>query len=235
MRKYSRRLAVIAGAAIAALALWAAPASAHVEPLAETAAAGDTLTTALQVPHGCNGSPTTKLAIQVPTDVEDFKPQPVAGWTLSSTMRKVDPPQTIEGETITETLDTVTWTASPGNALPDDQMQDFWFTAQMPDEKAGTVITFPTVQTCEQGETQWIQPSKEGQAEPEHPVPAITLTKAESDDSATTSAEPTTSSTPSDSTTKTLAIIAIVVGAAGVVVGGIALARSSRRPSPPTS
>jgi periplasmic copper chaperone A len=234
MRKHSRRLAVIAGAAIAVLVVWASPASAHVEPLVETATAGDTLTTALQVPHGCNGSPTTSLAVQIPTDVENFKPQAVAGWTLSSTMRKVDPPQTIEGETITETLDTVTWTASPGNALPDNQMQDFWFTAQMPNEKAGTVITFPTVQTCEQGEAQWIQPSKEGQAEPEHPVPAITLTKAESDDAAATTTE-STKSTSSDSTTKTLAIIGLVVGAAGLVVGGIALARSSRRTAPPST
>jgi uncharacterized protein YcnI len=188
----------------------------------------------MQVPHGCNGSPTTKLSMQIPTGVEDFKPQPVAGWTLSSTTRKVDPPQTIDGDTITETLDTVTWTASPGNALPDDQMQDFWFTAQMPKEKVGTVIAFPTVQTCEQGEVQWIQPSQEGQAEPENPVPAITLTAADS--AATTTAQPTSSSSSSsDSTTKTLAIIGIALGAVAIVLGGVAVARSNRKPEPPTT
>ncbi len=190
----------------------------------------------MQVPHGCNGSPTTKLTMQVPTGVEDFKPQPLAGWTLTSTTRKVDPPQTIEGETITETLDTVTWAATPGNALPDDQMQDFWFTAEMPKDKAGTVVSFPTVQTCEQGETQWIQPTKEGADEPEHPVPSITLTAAESEDAAATdTAESNTSSDSNDSSSNTLAIIGIVVGAVGVVLGGVALARSGRRAEPPSA
>ena len=130
MNTHWRRLAVLAGAATAGLALWASPAGAHVEPLAESAPSGG-------VGHHRHAGPPRlqrlthdKLTMKVPDGVEDFKPQPIAGWTLTSTTRKVDPPQTIEGETITETLDTVTWTATPGNALPDDQMQDFWFTAQ---------------------------------------------------------------------------------------------------------
>ena len=46
----------------------------------------------------------------------------------------------------------------------------------------GETILFPVIQTCEGGaSTEWIQPTVEGEEEPEHPAPAITLTEAEGD------------------------------------------------------
>ena len=57
----------------------------------------------------------------------------------------------------------------------------FGLSVQVPDTPGETIL-FPVIQTCEGGAvTEWIQPTVEGEEEPEHPAPAITLTEAEGD------------------------------------------------------
>ena len=46
----------------------------------------------------------------------------------------------------------------------------------LPEDAAGTTLAFPVLQTCEVGSTNWDQVQKEGEAEPEHPAPSVTVT-----------------------------------------------------------
>ena len=169
--KRSKKVVVGLAGAAAALAAWVSPAGAHVGTLDAEAPSGSYFTTAFMVPHGCDGSATTKVEVKVAEGVTSVKPQPVAGWTLATTNRQIDPPLETEGGQLTETTDTVTWTADAGNALPEGGLQMFWVTMKLPEADSGTSVAFPIVQTCEQGETRWIEPVVEGEAEPEHPAP----------------------------------------------------------------
>ena len=68
MRNAARLLAVPAAAGLITLGL-AGPASAHVTVTPEDTAAGSFTVVTMSVPHGCDGSPTTKVAIQIPKDI----------------------------------------------------------------------------------------------------------------------------------------------------------------------
>jgi len=102
-------------------------------------------------------------------------------------------------------------------------------------------VTFPTVQTYSNGQVvRWIDPSVEGQPEPEHPLPTLKLTKAGSDgssasgsssDSASGVTVKNAASKDDVNTANTLAIVGIAVGALGLLVGGFALIRSRRSAS----
>jgi hypothetical protein len=94
-------------------------------------------------------------------------------------------------------------------------------------------LSFPTVQTYDNGQVvSWIDPTVEGQPEPEHPAPVLHLTAAESDNgSASSSDAPAASSTAVAATVvkkesnNGLAIAALIVGAIGLIIGIVALAR----------
>ena len=69
----SLRIAIfggVAAAALAALVLSAVPASAHVTLAASSTAAGATSVLRMEVPHGCEGSATTEVAVRTPDSSE---------------------------------------------------------------------------------------------------------------------------------------------------------------------
>lgn len=151
----SRRSKLAVGAAIVAagVAAWAVPAGAHLEPTPWEVEGGETTTITFTVPHGCDGSPTTKLVIQLAEGVTGAQPGNVDGWKGSVSGREV----TFEG-----------------GPLADDEQLGFPITMTMPAQEG--YILFPTVQTCEKGETHWIEVQKEGEDEPKYPAPVIHLT-----------------------------------------------------------
>lgn len=166
-------------ATIVALAatLWTAgTASAHVTPQDPEGPAGGYFTTAFKVGHGCEGQPTTKVEVKIPDGVTSVAAQPVDGWTLSTTTRKLDPPIDNHGTQITETTDTVIW---DGGSLPSDQLQMFWMSMKLPDDAPGTKVYFPIVQTCGSISADWIAIPKEGEPEPEFPAAVVTLVAAD--------------------------------------------------------
>jgi periplasmic copper chaperone A len=213
------------GAAFVLVLGVAAPAWAHVEPSIEEAPAGGFVTFTLFVGHGCeDDSPTTKLEVQMPDGVEEVTPQFLPGWEAA-----VDDSDGL----------VVTWEGGP---LPHDQYQQFGLSLSMPDTPGETAL-FPTIQTCESGaSTSWTEETPEGGEEPEHPAPAIAITEAseeghhggeEAEEGDEHAEEATTEAGAADSEddgTDPLAVVALIVGALGLLAGGYAV-MSSRRAS----
>ena len=69
---------------VLAASLACAGAIAHVSVAPPVAEAGQPVQAAFRVGHGCDKSPTTALAVQVPVGFAGATPQPRAGWTAES-------------------------------------------------------------------------------------------------------------------------------------------------------
>lgn len=129
-------------------------ASAHVTFVEPAAVAPNTpFKATLKVPHGCDGSATTAIVVHIPKDVIAVKPQPKAGWKLSTTRAPYGKTYDYSGSSVTEGVNTVTW---QGGALPDDQYEEFNFVAHLAQGvPAGTKLHFPVDQTCTKGQMHW--------------------------------------------------------------------------------
>jgi periplasmic copper chaperone A len=58
--------------------------SAHVTLQGREATVGADYKAVFVVPHGCAGSPTTKLRVQIPAGVIATEAKPVAGWNVET-------------------------------------------------------------------------------------------------------------------------------------------------------
>ncbi|HWQ87101.1 YcnI family protein [Brevundimonas sp.] len=156
-------------AALAALAA-AGAAQAHVVFTQPQAAAGGHWAGALRVSHGCDGSATTAVRVEIPAGIVVARPQPKAGWTISVERQPLAEPVAAEGGGfLTERVSAITWTGR----LSDDQFDEFGLAAKLP-SAAGSLV-FPVIQTCEQGEARWIETSVAGEPRPAHPAPVLIL------------------------------------------------------------
>ena len=101
-------------AATAAIALsLAAPASAHVTATPSTAAAGAYTVVTFSVGHGCEGSPTTKIEIQVPESVLSVTPSRNPFYDVEKTIEKLDEPVAdAHGNEVTERTASIVYTAT---------------------------------------------------------------------------------------------------------------------------
>ena len=75
-------------AAATLVTLTALPAGAHVTLQNGTAAPGTFYKAVLSVPHGCDGSATIKLRVQIPEGLIAVKPMAKPGWTIDVTKGK---------------------------------------------------------------------------------------------------------------------------------------------------
>ena len=134
--------------------LIATPAHAHVTLEGRQATIGTWYKAVFAVPHGCAGSATTKIRVQIPDGVIDVKPMPKPGWNVEVVKGKYAAPYDFHGGKILEGAKEVVWS---GGKLADDNYDEFvistYLTATL---KPDTVLYFPTVQECEQGINRWI-------------------------------------------------------------------------------
>lgn len=232
----------LAGAGIAALgivAVGAGAASAHVTVTPSTTAAGAYTVLTFSVGHGCEGSPTTKIAIQMPEDVPQVTPTLNGGWNVQKVAQKLDSPiKDAHGNELTERIAQVVYTAK--TPLADGFRDTFELQVQIP-EKEGETLTFPVVQTCEKGRTGWIETPTDGQdpEELEAPAPAFEITAAsgeghhggaaDEDAPAAEAGDTKAEKSGDDSDGKGLAIGGLVAGIGGLALGGLALARSGKK------
>jgi periplasmic copper chaperone A len=217
-----RRVAVILTILASLLAVQAA--AAHVTANPNELTTGFTYTE-FSVGHGCDGSPTTRLTIQIPAGIAGPKPQEVAGWEIETKEGQLPEPVDQFGEQITEGVTEVTWT---GNSLPDNHMQRFGLSFFASETLAGETVYWKVVQKCEEGVHRWITIPVEGEEEPEEPAPGVAfLASAEEEgggeETETTAAgEEEAAVTPtssSDDDGNGLAIVALILGIAGLAAG----------------
>jgi uncharacterized protein YcnI len=148
-----RLLALAAMATVAVLMLSGAIASAHTEPDVIAIAAGGDATVVLKPNHGCGDSPSTKVSTRVP--VSGARGGQVDGWVVTQS-------EDGEGRTV------IDWT---GGSLPSDQTGAFPIEFTAP-ATPGTILTFPFVQECANGEDlAWIDGDPAG----EYPAPRLLI------------------------------------------------------------
>ena len=126
------------------------------------------------MPHGCEGSATLKVRVQVPEGVISVKPMPKAGWTLETVKGPYTKSYDYYGTALKEGVKEVVWTGK----LLDEHYDEFVFRGFLTEDlKAGTTLFFPVVQECEKGAERWIEIPAEGQdAEAlESPAPGVKL------------------------------------------------------------
>jgi len=225
----------------AGLLLAAVPASAHVGIGEGDYHAGSYVVVPFSVPHGCDGSPTTKLRIKLPESVPTATPTVNPGWTIEIVKEALDTPLDLgEGRTLTERVTEIDYTAIA--PLPDGYRDVFELSLQLPADSAGSTLAFPTIQECAEGSTEWTQIPEDGQdpEELEHPAPSIAVIESEAEEAAHDHAAeagsgdtPTTTAASSDdneagskSSDRGLAIAGLATGVIGMGLGGRALVAS---------
>lgn len=160
----------------ASVFLGAGSASAHVSVNGTSTAAGSSSVLTFSVGHGCDGSATNRIAIQMPEDIVAVTPDRQPFYDVETKMETLAKPITdSHGNEITERVAQVIFTAK--TPLPDGQRDTFDLSVNLPD-KAGESLAFPTIQTCEKGETAWTEIAAEGKGSDdlESPAPSLTLT-----------------------------------------------------------
>jgi periplasmic copper chaperone A len=233
------RLGVVVLALLTALAAalaGAGAASAHVGVSSTDAAAGGFGKLTFRVPNESDTASTVALRISIPEEsaMASLRAQPVPGWTVGTTTSDLATPLESHGEQVTSYVSVVEFRAVDGGGIRPGEFQEFALSGG-PFPEADQ-LSFPTVQTYSDGtESAWIEPTVEGQAEPEHPAPVLPLTEATTGTATTAAADTTRDATGTATDTAAastghgdtrpgalalfLSIVALFTGVAGVVLG----------------
>jgi uncharacterized protein YcnI len=135
--------------------LFATPAFAHVTLEGKQAAIGAPYKAVFAVPHGCAGSATVKLRVQIPPGVIVTEAKATSGWQVSTVNGKYASEYEFQGKKVTDGITEVDWS---GGKLPDKTRETFvvetFLTSGL---KPNTMLYFPVVQECEQGVNRWIE------------------------------------------------------------------------------
>ena len=148
--------------ALAAVCLAPQSLSAHPSLQAREATVGASYKAVISIPHGCDGSPTVKVRVQIPEGVIGVKPMPKPGWTVSTVRGPYARSYPYyHGQALAEGVKEIVWS---GN-LADDYFDEFVFSGFLADSlPAGTTLYFPTFQDCEKGGYRWIEVPAPGQS-----------------------------------------------------------------------
>lgn len=225
--------------AAGAVLLTVGPAAAHVTISPADGEAGSYTVLTASVPHGCDGSPTRKVAIQMPEQILAVTPTRNSLWEVRKVMQKLEEPVSdVHGNEITERVAQVVYTAK--DPLPEGYRDAFELSLQLPDTPGETLV-FPVIQSCVEGETAWVETAEDGNTE-ELEAPAPTLTVLAAEDTSSTdevsddpqaasdgSTEVADSGDDEDSGASALSIAALVAGLLGLAAGIAALVTVRRR------
>lgn len=174
----------------------------------------------VRVPDEMDNANVSKVELQFPAEYIDTSYEAVPGWNIAVNKVKLDAPiKNEDGDEVNERVDTVTFTAT-GSGIQPGQFQDFPLSVALPD-KANTTLTFKALQTYSNGQVvRWI-----GEPNTAEPAPQVKLTAASNDTGSTG-----TTAASKDDDSNTLSIVALVIGALGLLAGlvGLLIARSTK-------
>lgn len=192
---------VALGAGTALALAPAVAASAHVSATATSTVAGSYSVLTFAVPHGCEGSPTLVVEIEVPEGILSVTPTVKSDWAVEKRMTDLAEPVDGGHGTITERVSSVVYTAL-GDGLADGYRDTFDVQVQLPQGEAGDVVAFPVTQHCVEGTAAWAGED----------APSVTLTAAAPE---TGSAGAVASG---DALARGIGVGGLVVGAVGIVL-----------------
>lgn len=243
-RKTTLRRTLVGLAAGAALAIGVPlAASAHVTVNPNTATPGSYATVNFRVPTESETASTVKLEVTLPTDtpLSAVLVQPVPGWTATVEKGALPAPVEVDGNTLTDAPLRIVWQADPGVGIGQDQFQIFSAVlGPVPD--TGHLV-LPAEQTYSDGSVvDWAAtPDQVAADDTLEPAPVLYINDAPPSGEhshgghGTASAAPgmhdaaSSSSGDSSGAALGLSIAALVVAAAGAVLGALAFARRSKR------
>ncbi|OPX13051.1 YcnI family protein [Mycobacterium sp. AT1] len=222
------RTTTVAAMATAAAIGFAAPALAHVEVSGTDATQGGYGVATFRVPSESDTASTTEIRVTLPDDtpILSASVQPKAGWTATVTKKKLATPQKDDdGNTVTDYVSVVDWKAdTPQAAIPPNQFDEFNLSVG-PLPKAASV-SFPAEQFYSDGSTvNWNEKAAEGQPEPEHPAPALTLVPGSGETATPVAAEPASAAPASAPAWPGIAGLIVAVLAVLLGVANFALLR----------
>ena len=205
-----KKLCLAASVVAASSLAITAPAAAHVTVQPAEAEQGSYTKLTFRTPNESDTAATVKLEVSLPAEVESARTKPVPGWT-----------ETVDGKTIR-------W---EGGRIEPGQFQEFDISVG-PLPKVDALL-FKAVQTYDDGlVVRWVDEPVEGEDEPQHPAPTLTLVAAARDDAEPIEVTPVSSVDQDDvDSARTVGVIGIVVGALGLLAGLGAYAASRRRSS----
>ncbi|MCH6232285.1 DUF1775 domain-containing protein [Microbacterium sp. CFH 31415] len=140
-------LGTAAGLALAVGVPLAASAHVHVDPGAVAAGSTETLTFAFS--HGCDGSPTTALVVDIPDGVGNATPIVDGGWTITRESDADGVPSQI--------------TFASDAPVEDGFKATVAMDVLFDESAAGSTLAFPVTQVCAVGETAWTEIAEDGQ------------------------------------------------------------------------
>lgn len=234
------------GLLVAAAALLVpAGAQAHISLHPNTIPAGAFATLDVRVPGEAEGAYIKKVDVLFPPGFTGVDYENVAGWSVKVIESKLATPIKEDGETIDTQVSQIVWTwTGPLGKVNNGQFIDFPLSVAIPESAAGKPLEFRTVQTYSNGEVvHWIEPALDA----DHPSPRINVTakggviediagdeagpqagQAAGSPAASSTAPAVVKSTSSGAS-KGLGVVALILGALGLLVGLGALVASRRK------
>lgn len=240
MRRTSTTLALLASSC----ALLAAPAGAqaHISIHPNTIPAGAFATLDVRVPGEQEGAYVKKVDTLFPQGFTGVDYENVAGWSARVIETKLATPIKEDGETIDTEISQIVWTwTGPLGKVGNGQFIQFPLSVAVPANAAGKALEFRTVQIYSNAQVvHWIEPSLTG----EHPSPRINVTAKggviedvageeagpeAGQAAAVGSPVPAPATSTSGGASKGLGIVALILGALGLIAGLGALAFARRK------
>lgn len=161
------------------IAALAGPSHAHPSLERREANVGAPYKAIIRIPHGCDGSATTRVRVQIPEGIIGVKPQPKPGWTIDTTRGAYAQAYPhYHGAKLTEGVREISWSGR----LADEHFDEFVFSGFVAATlKAGEMVYFPTTQDCEKGSAAWTEIPATGQSahDLQLPAPALRLVQAQ--------------------------------------------------------
>jgi uncharacterized protein YcnI len=175
-RVWCATLPAMCGAMLLAVAAAASPVSASVSVRADNPVVGGFTKLTFRAPAESSKDATTGLEITIPQrpPVLFVRMRAHPGWKVKTKRKKLDTPQTFDGEKVDSLVTEVILTADKGKGIPPRQFDEFDLTAgPLPDVRA---LEFPVLQKYEDGrEVAWRDPWNDRAQMPPHPVPRVVL------------------------------------------------------------
>lgn len=147
---------------------------AHPELQTTVARADGRFVAVLEVPHGCDGEPTTEIDIKLPEGFVGARPLAKPGWAVEIVNGDYAGSHQLDGKPVHQGPVEIRW---KDGSLPDEYSDQFTVVGRFSGIPAGTVVPFVMTQHCGAKTVVWDAIHKHGQHahDLKHPAPSVEL------------------------------------------------------------